>query len=99
MATATLLWTYPGSALVLPHGYNLYRTHGTAYDAATATLLGSVSPSVLTFTDSSPVYGMTYTYTVRAFNDAGEGPPANAVKTITVPTPVAPDSLAVTVNP
>ncbi len=75
-AKVTLTW----DAVAEADGYAVYRTAA----GGEPELIGSLSGG--TFTDLTGTYGVLYTYTVRAFNEFGEGPAAT-VSDITFPIP------------
>jgi fibronectin type 3 domain-containing protein len=78
--TITLSWQAPTGAT----SYNVYRSAG----AGTPTLYQTVAAT--TFSDQNVEEGTTYTYTVSATNDAGEGPQSSSVSAEPDPEATAP---------
>jgi fibronectin type 3 domain-containing protein len=82
-----LTWSVPvddgGSAVV---EYHIYRN---------GALLDTVSTGQLWFNDTKVVNGVTYTYSISANNDAGEGPESSGLDAIPLGRPSAPQNLKV----
>ena len=76
----TLSWNAVAGAA----SYAIYRD-GNAVGRVVPTVPGDV-PST-TYTDSSAIPGVTYSYTVSASNGAGEGPQSSPAVTATIPLP------------
>jgi fibronectin type 3 domain-containing protein len=80
-----LAWSAPASNGGTPvTGYRIYRTANGSGE-----LLATVG-TVTTYTDTSGSVGTTYSYTVSAVNDIGEGPRSNALSATAVSLPGTP---------
>jgi titin len=85
---ATLNWSAPGGQT----GYHVYRsTNGGSY-----TLVSSLAANATTWTDTTLSSGVTYSYTLGAFNGTGENATASASLTTLVAAPNAPTSVSFT---
>jgi len=92
-----LSWTASTSSLGVA-GYDVYR-NGTLVGTATATAEGTAgTPTPTLFTDTGLASGATYTYTVKAFDAAGDTSSASTAITATTATlsdaPSVPTGLA-----
>lgn len=85
MATVNLSWNNPASGTGgTPEGYKIYRANGdvtpavsggafTNMTALSGTINHTSAGAANSATDSTVTEGLTYTYAVVAFNEAGEG--------------------------
>ncbi len=85
---AVLLWEVPsslgGAALT---GYKVYRKLSTA---TVLTVLATVDPSIVTYTDSTVAAGTSYTYAVTAVNSVGESDSTATINVVPMSVPSAP---------
>ena len=83
-----LRWTAPVDSVVT--GYRVFRTN----NAGETTEFHELKPDVLTITDQyvPQVPGASYTYTIVAVNESGDGEPSNA-RVVTLPSDVDSDQL------
>ncbi|MDW5562404.1 MAG: fibronectin type III domain-containing protein [Methanomassiliicoccus sp.] len=90
-AQVQLSWTAPTGNVT---GYKIYRSAGSG-----ETILASIGNSTTTYTDGSVSSGITYTYTVSAVNEDGEGAHSNSDEAaISASAPSAPQSLRATIG-
>ena len=94
MISVTLTWTANGTC----DGYNIYR-RPSSQSAFPSTPLGTVPFNVLSYTDTTVVYGSTYIYGVFAYNQAGESLEWSTVTVVvTLPRPNSPGPVSAVVN-
>lgn len=93
-ATVQVDWTYSHACT----GFRVFRKTPaqTGYPLTPET---DVASTVLSYHDSSVVYGTSYTYKVVAYNQAGNSLPMETTITVSIPAPEPVDTLTAVVLP
>ena len=94
--TVHLTWQYVHSDSAPESGFKVFRRLAST-SVELDVEIGESPPTVLFFDDDTVVFGETYMYTVKAFNDAGFSSGVSFTLTVTIPVPPPPSNLAATV--